>query len=193
MGLHTGLGGHITNHLRLGSILLMCCMYSCFHRGSKHHKLSAECFIHCLLYGDGLKMWSFLSVLVCMYGRDPLCWRKCHSNSDNDLSGFLRYFKHEIMHTHRFTHWWKFNETFSLWEVSTDCFYSSRNLSPFGVKEKLVLSVMLFSFIEDSMSLLHTAGVCYQQGGDDDDDDDDIFRVQVSKLNWILLSFCKEI
>lgn len=89
----------------------MCCMYSCLCRGSKRQKLATECFIHCLLRSGGFKMWSSLCVLVCMYGRDPVCGRKCHSNADDDLSG---YFKHEIVRAHTFTHWWKLNETFSL-------------------------------------------------------------------------------
>lgn len=62
MGLHAGEGGRITNHLRLGSMPLMCCMYSCLCRGSKHHKLALECFIHCLLSSVGFAVWSCVYV-----------------------------------------------------------------------------------------------------------------------------------
>lgn len=50
---HHRWGGHITNHLRLGSLLLMCCMYSCLCRGSKHQRPTTQCFIHCLLRSGG--------------------------------------------------------------------------------------------------------------------------------------------
>lgn len=49
-------------------------------------------------------------------------------------------------------------------EVSTDRCYScwDFSLSPFGVKDQSVRCVLL-SLLEVKMSLLHTAGVCYQQ------------------------------
>lgn len=47
--------------------------------------------------------------------------------------------------------------------VSDDCCYSSKNVSPFGVKDQWVHSVML-CFIQINMSLLHTAELFYQPG-----------------------------
>lgn len=87
----------ITNHGRLGSVLLMCCMYSCLCCGSKRQKAADRLFYSWRLQRGAENVISERKL-------SQLLWRRPF--------GILRYFKHEIMDTRSFTRWWKVNETF---------------------------------------------------------------------------------
>lgn len=94
-------GGHITNHLRLGSAPLMCCMYSCLRRGSKRQKAGERLFYSLFAAAvAGRKRRPRRLFLVRMYDTGV------HSDTvalTTTFRGVCGYFKHGTVHALQIT------------------------------------------------------------------------------------------